>query len=123
MPFTWHIYHVENCPQSKPPFQNKFVAIVCKDAKFMGFFINSKIRSYVQKRPALRACQVVIDALNHRCLDDNSYVDCVELIKFGNAQLVNCRDPISKQTKEKIEAAVANADTIPPHYKKLILGR
>lgn len=121
MPNTWRIYFVENCHQSKPP-KDKLVAIVCKDSKLMGFFINKGIRPYVQKIPALLACQAVIEASSHKCLDYDSYVDCGALIEFEDTQLVNEREPISKQAVAEIKKAVANSKTIEKRYQKLILG-
>ena len=122
MPNIWHAYHIENCPQSKPP-KDKFVAIVCKDSKLMGFFINSNIRPYVQKKPDLFACQAVIEASNHKFLKYDSYVDCSNLIEFEDAQLVNECEPISKQAMALIKEAVDNSKTIEVRYKKLILGK
>ena len=122
MPNIWRVYHIENCPQSKPP-KDKFVAIVCKDSKLMGFFVNSNIRPYVQKKPDLFACQAVIEASNHRFLKHDSYVHCSNLIEFEDAQLVNECGPISEQAIAEIKKAVANSKTLEKRYQKLILGR
>ena len=110
-------------PIHGPTPKDKLVAIVCRDLKPMGFLINSGVNRYIQKQPDLLACQAVIEASSHRCLDHDSYVDCVDLYPFEDAELVDGRDPISKQARAEIEKAVANSKTIEKRYKKLILGR
>ena len=122
MPAVWRIYHVENCSHTRPAPKDKFVAIVCRDLKLMGFLINSNVNRYIQKHPDLLACQAIIEASNHSCLGHDSYVDCVDLYSFEDAELADGRDPISKQARAKIEKAVANSKTIETRYKKLILG-
>lgn len=121
MPATWYIYHVKNCCHVKPTPKDKFVVIVCRDLKAMGFLVNSEIRPYVQKRPNLLACQVIIEASSHKCLDYDSYVDCSNLYPFEDTEL-SARNPITKQAKEDIKKAVTNSKTIELRYQKLILG-
>ena len=122
MPDIWHIYHVDSCRHTRPTPKPKFVVIVCADSKRMGFLINSKVHSYIKKRPSLLACQAVIEVLNHRCLNYDSYVDCVDLYEFEDAELIDDRGVISEQAKAEIKRAVANSKTIEGRYKKLILG-
>lgn len=123
MPAIWCIYHIENCPHTKPTPKDKFVAIVCRDLTPMGFFINTNISRYVQKRPVLRACQVYIKALDYNFLNYNSYIDCSKLLPFEDAHLVGGRWSITTKTKSEIKRAVTNSRTIERRYKKLILGK
>ena len=89
----------------------------------MGFLINSNICPYIQNHPGLLASQAVIEESNHKCLNRDSYVDCVDLYEFEDAQLVNECEPISKQAMARIKEAVNNSKTIEVRYKKLILGK
>lgn len=119
---TWYIYHVQNCTHAKPLPKNKYVAIVCKDLKFMGFLINTEIRPYVKNRPHLLICQAVIEKSNHHCLSRDSYVDCTTLYPFEDSDLLERHDNISKQAKAEIQKAVTNSKTIEKRYRELILG-
>lgn len=119
MPAIWHIYHVENCRHSTPP-KDKLVVIVCVSVKHMGFFINKDINPFIQKRPELLTCQVVIKASEHKCLKYDSYVHCARIYPFEDAELSDIRDPISTQAKTEIKQAVNRADTVEKCYKKII---
>ncbi len=88
----------------------------------MGFFINTRIRSFVQKQPDLLACQVYIKASDHQCLDHNSFIDCSDLKEFDDDQLIVEREPLDKQTIGQIKKVVSNAKTIEKNYQKLIIS-
>ena len=122
MPNTWCIYHVKNCTHARPAPKNKFVAIVCRDLKCMGFLVNSEIYPFILKRPALLACQVKIKALNYSFLDHDSYIDCIDLYDFEDAELLDRLTPINIVTKAEIKRAVKDSETIAPRYQKLILN-
>ena len=123
MPAIWSIYHVKSCSHTKPKPKDKFVAVVCKDLKLMGFFINSKVHDYIQKRPSLLASQVGIKASDYSFLDHDSYVNCIRLYPFDDTELVDSRGAINTQTKVEIQKAVTNSKTLEKRYKKLILGK
>lgn len=120
MPQIWHVYHVAECRHAKPTPKPKFVVIVCRDSKFMGFLINTNIHLYIQKRPELLSCQAVIDKANHNFLNYDSYVDCVDLYEFEDAELISPRGIVATKVKKDILRAVAGARTIEPYYKRLI---
>lgn len=122
MSSIWRVYHVKDCSHARPIPKDKFVAIVCKDLKRMGFFINTKVHPYIQNHPDLLACQAVIEAENHSFLDYNSYVDCIDLYQFEDAVLVDDCGPISKQAKLEIKRAVANSKLLEKRHRELILG-
>lgn len=88
----------------------------------MGFLINSGIHPFILKRPELLVCQVKIKALNYRFLDHDSYIDCIELCDFEDAELLDRRAPINIVTKAEIKKAVEGSETIAPRYQKLILS-
>lgn len=89
----------------------------------MGFLINSSIHKYIQNRPVLLASQAFIEESNHKCLSRDSYVDCIDLYKFEDTELIEDYGPISEQAIIRIKEAVDNSKTIEVRYKKLILGK
>lgn len=122
MPDIWHIYHVQHCRHVRPKPKNKYVVIVCRDLRPMGFLINTGIHPLIQKRPELLACQALIEKSHHRCLSHDSYVDCIDLYDFEDEELVEGAVPISEQAMLRIKEAVDKSKTIEKRYKKLILG-
>jgi len=122
MPYTWYIYHVEKCSHAKPKPKDKFTAIVCKDLNCMGFLINTEIRPFIRNKPDLLKCQVKIKATHYRCLNHDSYIDCLDLYPFCDSELINERDPINIVTKAEIKKAVSYAKTIEGRFKKVILN-
>jgi hypothetical protein len=121
MPDVWHFFHVKNCPQTKPP-KDKFVLIVCRDSGCRGFFVNSNINQFIQKRPSLLACQVVLKASDYGFLPRDSYLDCGQLFPFDDILLVDGRGSATTQTISEIKQVVANAKTIEKRHKQLICG-
>jgi hypothetical protein len=87
----------------------------------MGFLINTEIPKFIQNNPSLVISQVEIKASDYRCLTHNSYIDCVQLYSFENAELED-REEVNKQTKLAIKMAVSICDAIERGYKKLILN-
>lgn len=122
MPDLWCIYHIKNCRHTRPSPKSKLVAIVCRDSKAMGFLINSNVHPLIQKRHDLLACQAYLESASHPCLNYDSYVDCIDLYEFEDAELTNKRGAISERAKEEIMKAVTNSKTIEKRYKKLILA-
>ena len=122
MPDTWCIYHVKHCSHTRPAPKNKFVVIVCRDLKCMGFLINSEIHPFILKKPELLKSQVKIRASNYNFLDHDSYIDCVELYEFDDAELLDWRAPVNIVTKAEIKKVVGDSDAIVPYHQKLILG-
>ena len=122
MPDIWRIYHVKNCRRAKPIPKDKLVVVVYRALNPWGFFVNTGIRRFVQNQPELLICQVSIQATNYKCLDHNSYIDCSELYPFEDAELLDGRDTINKQTKTEIKKAVAASKTIVVRHQKLILA-
>lgn len=88
----------------------------------MGFFINKDIIPFIQDNPDLLACQVVIKASHHKCLQCDSYVQCGDLKTFDDTQLTEGREPVHAQTKAAIKDAVSNARVLSKREIDLILG-
>ena len=122
MPDIWYIYYIRKCRHAKPKPKDKFVVIVCNASGLWGFFINTDVRPFVQRQPELSACQVTIKAIDYKCLNHNSYVDCTELYPFEEVELHDIKDPINQQTKAEIKKAVSMSKTIVVRHQKLILA-
>jgi hypothetical protein len=119
MPDVWHFFHVKNCPYTTPT-KDKFIAIVCKDIDCMGFFVNSNISQFIQKRPNMLACQVKIMASDYYFLSSDSFLDCSRLYHFDDILLLDGRGPVNPRTIAEIKQVVATAKTIERRYRKLI---
>ncbi len=126
MPNTWCIYHVENSSHTifhgTPTPMNKFVAIVCKDSDYRGFYINSKIRLFIKERQELLQCQVKIKVSHYRFLDDDSYINCQKTYPFRDDELFNYKCNINIVTKAEIQKAVKDSGLIEGRWEKLILS-
>ena len=121
MPDTWRIYHVKNCSHTRPDPKAKFVVIVCKASKCMGFLINTEIHPFILKRPELLKAQVKIKVSDYRFLDHDSYIDCKDLFDFEDRDLLDERVPVNIITKAEIRKAINDSEVIEPRYQKLIL--
>lgn len=122
MPPIWYIYFAPACSHAKPRPKDKFVAIVCRAERPMGFFINTNVHPYVQNSPELLACQIPIKKSNYGFLSHDSYLSCHRLFSFEDSQLTNRRQVITQQTKREIQKVIANFKGIELRYQKLILG-
>jgi hypothetical protein len=122
MPDIWCFFHVRNCSHTYPP-KDKFIAVVCKDSRYMGFLINSEIHPFIQKRPNLLSCQILIKSSDYWFLSHDSYLNCVELYPFDDTDLTDGRELIRDKEKKEIKRVVAKADTIERKYQKLIVGK
>ena len=120
MPDIWRIYHVRNSPHTTPT-KDKFVIIVCVDNTPLGFFINSDIHPYIQNHPKLLNCQILIKESEYWFLNHNSYIDCTQLYKFGDDNLVDGREIVSEVIKKEIKRVVSSATMIEKRYRTLIL--
>jgi hypothetical protein len=95
--------------------------VVCVAATPLGFLINTHIDHWIQIDPAKLSTQARILAAEHKCLDYDSYVDCLELFPFDESELTNKRDPVSPAAKADIQAAVTNSKALVTKFKRLIL--
>jgi hypothetical protein len=122
MPSICYIYHIKKCRHAKPRPKDKYVIIACRDTNPWGFFINTGIRNFVKRQPELLACQVIIKAINHKCLDRDSYVDCTDLFPFEDMELTNIVGQVDNPTKEAIKKVVAISKTLIARHQKIILS-
>ncbi|MDE3091924.1 MAG: hypothetical protein KGJ80_21335 [Chloroflexota bacterium] len=119
----WHVYYVENCRHARPEPKSKFVVVVCIDEHPMGFLINSNINRWIQKDEARLASQARLTGLEHRFLDRDSWVDCIDLYSFADDELANERGKVSRNGIAAIRKTVSNSKTIVTRHKELILGK
>jgi hypothetical protein len=117
----WHIYHVKNCRHTTPP-KNKYVAIVCSSPNPYGFLINTKISSFVRRRPALLNSQVRVSAERYSFLGHDSYINCGQLLSFKRNELSSVQD-IHNNTRRAIKRVVSASKLIEPIYKEIICGK
>ena len=73
---VWDIYCVFTTYTTPP--KDKFVAVVCVEPEILGFFINSEINQFVQKRPKILPCIVGLPATQNPYLQYDSFLDCRE---------------------------------------------
>lgn len=121
MPDTWCIYHVLKCSHTLPFPKDKFVVIVCRDSRCMGFLVNTVIHPFILNRPGLLKAQIKIKVSDYSFLDHDSYIDCKDLYDFEDGELCNTRAPVNIITKAEVRKIVRDSDTIEPRYQKLIL--
>jgi len=121
MSYVWDVFRVADCRHTNPP-KNKLVLIVCEDVHCMGFLINSRIRPYVSRRPALLECQVMLSEADYGFLHRDSYLDCAQIRAFKTDELVVSVGQVNDEDKAEIKRVVAQAKTIAKRYKHLILS-
>ena len=120
MPDVWRIYRVKKCSHTHPP-KDKFVVIVCRESRCLGFLINSEINQFTAKKPHLFQCQVSLKKADYHFLFHDSYLDCARLYPFDDGELVVGLDLVNAETKAEIKTVVSKAKTIARRYVKLIL--
>ena len=119
MPDVWRTYRIKDCRHTMPR-KDKFTIIVCKDAEYMGFLVNSAIHPYISKRPYLLECQIILTKAHYGFLFHDSYLDCTKIYPFEDNELDIGLGIISDKTKAEIKLVVAKARTIEERYKNLI---
>jgi hypothetical protein len=64
------------------PPHNKYYVVACLEPMVLGFFINSDINRYIQRRPQLAAAQVRVLKAEHTFLHHDSWLDCSDIHTF-----------------------------------------
>ena len=116
----WRVYRLKKCRYTSPP-KPKFIVLVCKDEKYMGFLINSEISPFISSKPHMLACQILITKNEYHFLFYDSHLDCAQLYPFNDSELIIGLDVISDGTKAEIKKVVSKAKTITVHQRMLIL--
>ena len=96
--------------------------LVCDEVQCIGFPINSRIRPYVSNRPDLLRCQVTLREADYGFLHYDSYLDCAHTRRFSTDELVVCVGQVTDEDKAQVRSVIAQATTIEPRYKDLILS-
>jgi hypothetical protein len=122
MAVRWSIYYLPNCQQAKPNPKSKFIVIVCFDGTPMGFIINSKVhQEYAETNPSYKICQVKVRGKPYTSLPRDSFIDCYDLYRFSEAELIDCRGPIPLEVVNEIKRIVRSTRLIIERRKLLIL--
>jgi len=117
----WQVYHVQNCRHAKPAPKDKFVVVACLDNSVpYGFFINSLIGNYIQKRPLLLVCEARILQAEHSFLAYDSWVDCTGIYAYTVSELQNYRGTLSPNGVQVVMNSVAKCSTLTRRYKRMI---
>jgi len=119
MPFVWTFFFIRNAQYTIPP-KDKYVLVVCQDTECHAFFVNSKISRFIQNRPNMLACQVLLKASEYDFLQHDSYLNCSQLYAFDEMCFTYGRGTVLVHTKKEIKNAVAIATTIDQKYQEMI---
>jgi hypothetical protein len=110
--------------------KNKFVVVVNPCEPFSYFLINSNIRLFIQKKPELTRCQILLKQEEHHFLTHDSYLDCTALLKTipyeeAKEQISNDFSRISGdlnlRTRKDILRVVCSSKVFDPRDKDIIL--
>ncbi len=100
------------------------------EARILLLVINSAVDEYVQRRPQLLQCHVLLRAAAHSFLTRDAYVDCTDVLRVQADCLVGriCQDMsrikgvISPAARQAIYNAVEASVTIAQTIKDEVLG-
>jgi hypothetical protein len=67
------------CDFTHPQPKNKYL-VVMSVTPLLFFAINSQVNNYIQQRPHLKACQIILRSSEYTFLGHDSYLDCSEVI-------------------------------------------
>jgi hypothetical protein len=67
--------------------EKRFLAIAVDD-QTVACVINSVVNPFIEARPALRRCQVLITAADHPFMQHDSYIDCRKVFRIPTNQVV-----------------------------------
>ncbi len=112
---------------TKPKF---LVLVSTDDPEYLTFIVNSEINTFIQNRPQLLQCQVIIDVTNHIFLNADSHVACHEVWPIKREEVIreliqnpsSIKGKISLDVRSRIIAAVKSAKTIDKDKKNRIVG-
>ena len=119
-----HLY----CGFTNPP-KPKFLVIVSLEPLLL-FIINSRINNFKQTHPEYLACQIKINCIEHPCLNNDSYIDCSEVITSFDLEriktilstnLTDIKTALSTKTKQEIINAVKKSRLLSAIYKTSII--
>lgn len=78
-----------------PIDHDKFLLTLSTEPKARFAYINSRIHPFIEKRPALRECQVVIDRAAHTFLRYDSFIDVSGMFERMNGEFQRIIQQIS----------------------------
>jgi hypothetical protein len=118
----WQVYYLF-CRHTKPSPKYKYITIVCvNNSQYIGFLINSRINSFVQRRAHLLPCEVLVPVSEHSFLSYDSYIDCRDAFYFDVNELNDFRGHLSSNAQQAVINAVRICPVLSKHTKNLILS-
>jgi hypothetical protein len=107
-----------------PPHRKYYVVCCLEPPPPLGFFINSRISAFIQKRPPLKAAQVALTKTEHPFLTYDSWLDCSEVHTFTREFLereVRTNPPallgqLSVGVRTVMLAAIKASHTLPQNH-------
>lgn len=69
------------------PPHRKYYVIACIEPVVLGFFINSAINRYIERRPELRRAQLQVPRQQYPFLRYDSWLDCSDVHTFDRSYL------------------------------------
>lgn len=116
-----------HCSFTSPP-KHKFVILVSMTPEPLVFLINSEISEWLEQRPDLRDCQVLIHCAEHSYLSYDSYLDCTqakrppvtEIERQLMEDIGNLKDMATSREREAIIYAVQACRILSPREKRWI---
>lgn len=120
-----HLY----CGFTNPP-KPKFLVIVSIEPLLL-FIINSRINNFKQTHPEHLACQIKISCVEHSCLENDSYIDCTEVITCFDLEriktilstnITDIKTILSSATKQEIIMAVTTSKLLSPIHKTNVIA-
>jgi hypothetical protein len=110
--------------------KSKYLVLAASSDTELFFMVNTAVNQFVQNRPDLNKCQVVMDAAEHFFLDHDSTIACHEVYRLPRSKVLDeltadlgrLKGEISESVREQILAAVKAAVTLDPRTQKLIIA-
>ena len=117
----WHILRAPNCRHAKSG-GNKFVVCAAIEGDDVyAFMINSHIRPYLLKRPALLVCEADIFPAEHPAfLVRDSHIDCTDLYDYKAAEFDQDLGLLHDDALVRMIEAVERCTVLPRDMKQLI---
>jgi hypothetical protein len=75
------------CEFTRPKPKPKFVLLVCVEPRPLVFLINTKKSGLILSDPDLENTQVCLTPSEYRCLDHDSYIDCLEVFEMDQEEI------------------------------------
>jgi len=112
------------------PAKEKYLVLACPGGQPLLFIMNSAIHPFIERRPELRRCQVLLRAAEYDFLDHDSYINCsqvvdvlteAEILHQISTDIRRIQGELTERTKRAIIRVVGSAKTIDKRTKRRII--